>query len=188
MEGTESRQGGQDGDRREARFGDVPSRAELGYCVAACRAAELHRSDGEAESFLLIGVEPEVREVVVLRVNAVPELFLTCQRLDADRYPEHAKSSLVPFECLATGLLAVGIAHHARGDLPQGKWARGLEENQDQVCHPFEPIGSCCGRHLLHGRPRPPKELPLHLPLRGPTRDNSLCETLEGVHEVHSPR
>ena len=123
VERTESGQRRQDGDRREARFGDFSRRAELGHRVPACGAAELHRGDSEAQSLLLIRVEPKLGKVVVLRVNAVSELFLACQSLDADRDPERTKRSLVPFECLAACLLALGVAHHRRGDLAQGKWA-----------------------------------------------------------------
>jgi hypothetical protein len=83
----------------------------------------LHRGDGKAQSLLLFRVEPKLGKVVVLRVNAVSELFLACQGLDADRDPELTKRPLVAFEGLAACLLASRVAHHRRGDLSQGEWA-----------------------------------------------------------------
>ena len=73
----------------------------------------------EAKCLLFARIETKLGKVVTLRVDAVAELLLACKRLDADRDPELAKGPLVPLKSLATGLLALRIAHNARGDLPQ---------------------------------------------------------------------
>ena len=153
-------QGGQRGkhrDRRQTRFGDLTSGTELGDRVSPRRSTQLDSGDGKTERLLLGWLESQLGKVVALRIDAVAELLLTCERLDAYRDPELAKRPFVPLKGLPARLFALWVADHARGNLTQGQWPCRLEQHEDQVRHPLEPVRSCGGSHLLHRRPRPPE-------------------------------
>ena len=54
--------------------------------------------------------------------------------------PFVAQQPLVPLEGLAAGPVGVGVAGDPVGDLPQAQRARGVEQHQQQVGDPFEPV------------------------------------------------
>ena len=96
--------------------------------------------DRQVEGRLLVGLQAEVGQVVGIGVDAVPELILAPDRLDQHRHALVAQQPLVPLERLAPGVVGVGVARHAVGDLAQAERAARVEQHQQQVGHPFESV------------------------------------------------
>jgi len=95
----------------------------------------------QVERSLLVGFEPEVREVVVLGVHPVPGLVLPVDRRRLHRDPLVAQEPLVPFEGLAAGVVPIRVPRHPFGDLAQAERAAGVEEDEEQVGDAFESVG-----------------------------------------------
>ena len=135
-------------DGRSTSGADGPATGRLAVhaqLIRACladRLAEVDPGDGHVEGGLLLGLQPEVGEVVGVGIDAVPELVLPFDGNGQDGHPFVAQQPLVPLERLTTGAVAVGIAGHPVGDLSQAQGAAGVEEHQQQVGDSFEAVES----------------------------------------------
>ena len=99
----------------------------------------------QGERSLLFGIESEVGQVVGVGIHPVAQLLLTVDRFHQDGDALIAEEALVAFEGLASGAVAVGVARHAVGDLPEGERVVGVEQDQQQVGDPLEPVQWCHG-------------------------------------------
>jgi hypothetical protein len=96
----------------------------------------------------LVGAEVEVGKVVVLGTDAVAGLLVEgVDLLQADGHPDTPQRVLVPLELPPVGLLALGIARDPFGDLLQGDWPPGFEQDGDEVRQALQTVG-----HRRHGR------------------------------------
>ncbi len=106
------------------------------------RLTQMNSGDGQVQCGLFLRLQSEVGEIVGVGVDPVSQLVIP-----ADRHHQHGdtlvpQQSLVPLERLAPGAVGVGIPGHAVGDLPQAQRTRGVQQYQQQVGHPLEPIQS----------------------------------------------
>ena len=107
------------------------------------RLAQVDSGDGQVQGGLLLGSQPELGQIVGVGIDAVAELVLAADGDDQHRHPLVPQEPLVPLEGLAPGPVGGGIARHPVGDLPQAERARRVEQHQQEVGDPFEPVEAC---------------------------------------------
>ncbi len=100
----------------------------------------MNAGHGQVQGGLLLCLESEVGKVVGPGVDPVPQLVLPADGHHQHRHPFVAQQPLVPLEGLTAGTVPVGIAGDPVGDLPQAQRARGVQQHQQQIGDPFEPI------------------------------------------------
>ena len=100
----------------------------------------MNAGHGQVQGGLLLCLETEVGKVVGVGVDPVPQLVLALDRHHQDGHALVAQQPLVPLEGLPAGPVGVGVAGHPVGDLPEAQRARGVQQYQQQVGDPLEPV------------------------------------------------
>ena len=104
------------------------------------RLTEVNAGDGQVQGSLLLCLETEVGKVVGVGVDPVAELVLSPDGHHQDGHPLVPQQPLVPLEGLSTGTVRIGVAGHPMGNLPQAQRARRVQQDQQQIGDPLEPI------------------------------------------------
>lgn len=107
------------------------------------RLAKVNSGDGQVQGGLLVGGQPELGQIVGVGIDPVAELVIAPDRNDHHRYTFVPEEPLVPLESLAPGAVSGRIPGHPVGDLPQAERARRVEQDQQQIGDPFEPVEAC---------------------------------------------
>ncbi len=118
----------------------LASRSQFQEGLPADRLTQVNAGHGQVQGGLLLCLESEVGKVVGGGVDAVPQLVLPSDGHHQHGHALVAEEPLVPFEGLAAGHVVVGVAGHPVGDVAQAQRARGVEQHQQQVGDPLEPI------------------------------------------------
>ena len=107
----------------------------------------MHAGNGQVESNLLVGLERQVRQVERVAIDQIPVLLVAGQPLGLHRDSLVTQESLVPLEGLASRRMLLGIPGHLQGDGVQCEGLLGIEQHQDEVCHPLQSVESCGASH-----------------------------------------
>ncbi len=95
---------------------------------------------GQVQGGLLVGLEAELGQVVRRRGRSGSPAGRPPRSGRSGRAHPRPKQGLVPLECLSTGAVPVRIAGDTVGDLAQAERPDGVEQHQQQVGDPFEPV------------------------------------------------